>query len=171
VLHVLVSPFVVPLTATLFQETKAGLAVGKLRTHGSKNIADLAKELVKKWKGEVDRAKAAAGSGVKDSNGSTRAPPLSFRMGCLLTPCLVQLQGVHRASSTQSPGPISPSTSTSVRTAKSDGVPTNVLGDHVRDKCMEMLYDALAFDSGARKSRSNAAGYLWMLTLYQPMTN
>lgn len=72
----------------------------------------------------------------------------------------MQMQGVHRASSTQSPVPASPLTSTSVRTAKSDGVPTNVLGDQVRDKCMQMLYDALAFDSGARKSLINVGHYL-----------
>ena len=57
-------------------------------------------------------------------------------------------------ASVQSPGPASPSTSI-VRTAKTDGVPTNVLGDQVRDKCMQMLYDALAYDSGARKSYIN----------------
>jgi len=40
------------------QESKAGLAVGKLRHHESKAVADVAKDLVKKWKAEVDAAKA-----------------------------------------------------------------------------------------------------------------
>lgn len=64
----------------------------------------------------------------------------------------MQLQAVGRAStaSQQSPGPASPSTPV-VRTAKTDGVPLNMLGNAVRDKCMQMLYDALAFDSGARE--------------------
>ena len=38
------------------------------------------------------------------------------------------------------------------RTAKSDGVSTSVTGDKTRDKCIEMLYDALALESGFRMS-------------------
>ena len=38
------------------------------------------------------------------------------------------------------------------RTAKSDGVKTNITGDKTRDKCIEIIYDALASDSGARAS-------------------
>ena len=44
------------------QESKAGLAVGKLRSHESKEVADLAKEIVKKWKTEVEREKQSSGS-------------------------------------------------------------------------------------------------------------
>ena len=36
------------------------------------------------------------------------------------------------------------------RTAKNDGVSTSVTGDKTRDKCIEMLYDALALESGFR---------------------
>ncbi|KAF8590395.1 transcription elongation factor [Ramaria rubella] len=119
-------------TESLLRETKAGLAVGKLRTHASKEVADLAKELVKKWKSEVDKAKAgaAAPAGTKPTG-------------------TVQVQGLRRASVVSQQSPASPSTPSAVRTAKSDGVATNVIGDTVRDKCMQMLYDALAFDSGA----------------------
>jgi transcription elongation factor S-II len=38
------------------------LAVGKLRSHSSKSIADLAKEIVKKWKGAVEKAKLSNGN-------------------------------------------------------------------------------------------------------------
>lgn len=38
------------------------------------------------------------------------------------------------------------------RTAKSDGIQTEFTGDKTRDKCMELIYDALASDSGARGS-------------------
>lgn len=44
---------------TAVQESKIGLAIGKLRNHAAKEVSELAKELVKKWKTEVDRAKAA----------------------------------------------------------------------------------------------------------------
>jgi transcription elongation factor S-II len=41
------------------------------------------------------------------------------------------------------------------RTAKSDGVSTSITGDKTRDKCIEMLYDALALESGFRMSFSS----------------
>jgi transcription elongation factor S-II len=47
------------------QETKAGLAVGKLRSHASKEVADLAKEIVKKWKSAVEKEKLANGAAPK----------------------------------------------------------------------------------------------------------
>ena len=53
------------------KESKVGLAVGKLRANPSKEVSDLAKELVKKWKNEVDRAKAASGGGGGTGKAST----------------------------------------------------------------------------------------------------
>ena len=38
-----------------------------------------------------------------------------------------------------------------LRSAKSDGVKIDYSGDKTRDKCAELIYDALVFDSGARK--------------------
>jgi len=35
-----------------------------LRTHEAKEVSDLAKELVKKWKNEVERAKGGSKSGA-----------------------------------------------------------------------------------------------------------
>jgi len=45
------------------------------------------------------------------------------------------------------PSPATPKVET--RTAKGDGVNTNWTGDKTRDRCVELLYDALALDSGA----------------------
>jgi transcription elongation factor S-II len=39
------------------------------------------------------------------------------------------------------------------RTAKGDGVNIHLTGDKTRDRCIEIVYDALASDSGARESR------------------
>lgn len=67
------------------QESKAGLAVGKLRSHASKDVSDLAKEIVKKWKHEVEKEKQAKGNGdaKSSSNGKpTRTcPPLIAMLG------------------------------------------------------------------------------------------
>ncbi|KAG6809440.1 hypothetical protein H0H92_000250 [Tricholoma furcatifolium] len=125
VLNKLKSEFAV--TEAILRESKAGLAVGKLRQHASKDVADLAKEIVKKWKTQVEKAKSG--------NGTKAQPP----------------NGKDRKSSVASPAgtPMSPLPSASaIRTAKSDGV-KGTTGDSTRDKCTELVYDGLAMDSGA----------------------
>jgi len=52
------------------------------------------------------------------------------------------------------PGSTAGASNSGARTAKSDGVSTSITGDKTRDKCIEMLYDALALESGFRKSAS-----------------
>ena len=46
-----------------------------------------------------------------------------------------------------------------VRSAKTDGVQTDITGDKTRDKCVELIYDALASDSGARESHVSILRY------------
>ena len=46
------------------------------------------------------------------------------------------------------------------RTAKSDGVSTSITGDKTRDKCIEMLYDAFALESGFRMSSLSSLPFL-----------
>ncbi|KAG6331369.1 hypothetical protein ID866_7720, partial [Astraeus odoratus] len=120
----------------VLRESKAGLAVGKLRTHDAKEVSDLAKEIVKKWKTEVERAKGGAGSKTP-SNGK----PLATR----------------KPSSVPTPvtGVAAPAANgkSEVRSAKNDGVKISVTGDATRDKCIELIYDGLACDSGARLNR------------------
>jgi len=64
------------------QESKAGLAVGKLRQNASKDVADAAKELVKLWKGEVEKAKLAGGTNGK--SGASQPTYLKFITRCVL---------------------------------------------------------------------------------------
>ncbi|TFK51336.1 transcription elongation factor [Heliocybe sulcata] len=103
------------ITESLLRESKAGLAVGKLRTHASKNVSDVAKDLVKKWKQEVENEKQAKGG--KGRKGSI--------------------------------APGTPQSPLAERSAKADNISTEVTGDKTRDKCIELMYDALALDSGA----------------------
>ncbi|KAH6902568.1 transcription factor S-II, central domain-containing protein [Coprinopsis sp. MPI-PUGE-AT-0042] len=123
ILNILKNDFVV--TEQILRESKAGLAVGKLRTNESVTVANLAKEVVRKWKGEVDKQKASHGSPAPSAKGK------------------------HQATSKSSVGAVAtPSTPTAVRTAKSDGIKGDT-GDSTRNKCMELIYDALASDSSA----------------------
>ncbi|KAG6887614.1 hypothetical protein C0992_011544, partial [Termitomyces sp. T32_za158] len=111
-------------TEAILRESKAGLAVGKLRQHASKDVADLAKEVVKKWKIQVEKAKLANG---------TRTPSINDRKNSV-------------ASSAGTP--MSPVGSSASRTSRTDGVKGGT-GDATRDKCIELVYDGLAMDSGA----------------------
>jgi len=111
----------------ILRESKAGLAVGKLRSHGSKEVADSAKDLVKKWKHEVERAKAGQAATAKPA----KKPSASSTPGTRVTPTLSN--GVKPE----------------IRSVKTDGVKYDSTGDKTRDKCMELIYDGLAFDSGA----------------------
>ncbi|KAH7915766.1 transcription factor S-II, central domain-containing protein [Hygrophoropsis aurantiaca] len=116
----------------ILRESKAGLAVGKLRSHEAKEVSELAKEIVKKWKNEVERAKGGA-TAKTPGNGKP----------------------VVRKASTSVP-PSNPATPTptmngkaDVRTAKADGAKPGATGDTTRDRCAELIYDALACDSTA----------------------
>lgn len=53
--------------------------MGKLRSHSSKEVADLAKEVVKKWKNDVEREKQQqVGAGGKNPPPAmTKAPRMS----------------------------------------------------------------------------------------------
>lgn len=114
----------------ILRESKAGLAVGKLRTNDAKEVSDLAKEIVKKWKNEVERAKGGSGSKTTANAKSTAA---------------------SRKPPTQASGSVTPASNgkSEVRTAKSDGVKISVAGDTTRDRCIELIYDGLACDSAA----------------------
>ncbi|KAJ3486092.1 hypothetical protein NLI96_g4494 [Meripilus lineatus] len=153
------------ITEAVLRESKAGLAVGKLRTHSAKSVSDLAKEIVKKWKNEVEKEKQhAKGPGGPAAAPASKPPgkPVHVLVSCdLLILLLLRRQSsVPRRTSTLNAGSASPSTPTTpsmsasssksdLRTSRSDGIKINVTGDNTRDKCIELLYDALAFDSGA----------------------
>lgn len=56
------------------QESKAGLAVGKLRSHATKEVSELAKDVVRQWKTEVDKEKKKAGTAKASAQSSTPKP-------------------------------------------------------------------------------------------------
>jgi len=109
---------------SILRETKAGLAVGKLRSHESKDVADLAKDLVKKWKGDVEKAKLSQPGKIKTTEKAK----------------------VAAAYETFTASPTTPTGTKANRTAKSDGVKIS-MGDTTRNKCAELIYDSLAAES------------------------
>lgn len=125
------------------------MAVGKLRQHASKEVADLAKEIVKKWKNAVEKAKLGNGGSAKGIQNGKGAYLAALFLGVRLRYFPDRKGSVASNSGT----PITPtgaSAKLTTRSSKTDGVKGGI-GDATRDKCCELIYDALASDSGARK--------------------
>jgi hypothetical protein len=130
-----------------FQESKIGLAVGKLRAHKTKSISDLSKEIVKQWKAAVEKAKAPH-TGI--------FPLFMFARLLILQNALIASKKPPIATAT------APAAQKSdARTAKADGAKGGT-GDITRDKCVELIYDGLAFDATARMSFCSSSCRDWL---------
>lgn len=119
-------------TEDLLRSSKIGVVVGNLRKSKDTKVASLASQLVNKWKADVKRTSTKNGtSASKLVNGDAR-------------------------SVTGSPAPkkeaIAPvpkkySVAPEKRNAKEDGVSTAVTGNAIRDGCLQLIYNGLAFMS------------------------
>ena len=119
--------------------------MGKLRAHDAKEVSDLATEIVKKWKNDVDKAKSAK----TPSNGKPPGASL-FLSSC--RPCLTSVLVRKQSTSLTPAATPAPNGKVQVRNSKADGVTISATGDNTRDRCAELIYDGLAYDSGARES-------------------
>lgn len=117
-------------TEKLLRETKVGMSVNKLRVHTDKAVADLAKEIVAKWKQDVHQ-KAKPSSHKARSTGSPMTPPKPS------------------GKKPESKSKVDPSK----RNKKADGVDFHVTGEQTRDNCVGILYDGLCIDSDAAPER------------------
>jgi len=133
------------ITEGILRESKAGLAVGKLRNHVNKEVSDLAKEIVKKWKTAVEKEKMNQGSSKQSIGSGSTTPKISTTAA--RKPSIVS-NGPDSPSTPMTPTMSSSSSKSDIRNAKTDLVKMNA-GDTTRDKCAELIYDALASDSAA----------------------
>ncbi|GAA5991381.1 hypothetical protein JCM10908_003285 [Rhodotorula pacifica] len=165
-------------TDELLRETKIGVTVNKLRNNDAKEVADLAKELVRKWKADVGQSGSKKTSTAAASSTATSSAPSPAAAVATTpkspTPKATSDSGVSSkptapsSSSTTAPTPASTAVSSNgapsgplrrqssggpPRTHKADGIDfakgEGATGDKTRDKCCELIYDALAQDSGA----------------------
>ncbi|WVR08899.1 transcription elongation factor S-II [Kwoniella sp. DSM 27419] len=170
----------------LLRTSKAGVAIGKLRTSPTAGISSLAKEIVKSWRDVIEENKKkrkrdgddvkkedASAKKVKAEGSSAAASPGAASTPSASTPATTTARAETKpsaveednaAASGSSPRAVSPrqplstidSSRTTMRTAKSDGVAATMRADAedgvdpVRDKCVVMIYDALAGDSTAQ---------------------
>lgn len=68
--------------------------MGKLRANASKEVADLAKEVVKKWKTEVEKAKGGAKGAAGKAPCAYSFPPHHFR-SLMRLPIMVSAQAIY----------------------------------------------------------------------------
>ncbi|BGP52742.1 hypothetical protein JCM8202_004375 [Rhodotorula sphaerocarpa] len=157
-------------TDELLRETKIGVTVNKLRNNDSKEVADLAKELVRKWKSDVgqggSKKTAAANASTATSSAPSPAsaatpksptPKAELAAPASIAPTSASAPANGSSASPASSAPAAPlrrqSSGGPARTHKDDGVDfarsEGATGDKTRDKCCELIYDALAQDSGA----------------------
>lgn len=112
-------------TDAILKETKIGLAVGKLRKHENRAVAEISSEIVRRWKQEIDAAKSRSG-----------APKSPIK--------------IEKSSKSTTEGPsMSATQSASPRTAESDGAKTALYEDPVRNNCVKLIYNGLAIDAAA----------------------
>jgi len=116
----------------LLRDTKVGMAVNKLRMNPDPAVSDLAKDIVGKWKQDVQKVKSLG----QDKARSTVSPVASQ------TPITPPKPSGKKLPPKAKVDP-------SKRDKKTDGVNYSVTGDKTRDNCVGILYDGLCLDSDA----------------------
>ncbi|KAK0367205.1 transcription elongation factor TFIIS [Friedmanniomyces endolithicus] len=131
-------------TEDLLRQSKIGIAVNKLRQSKDAKVAQVASQLINKWKVDVK----GSGKGGKAAAGSSPAP------------------GAQKAGTNGTSSPAGSKTDGSVkkepipaqrkstvapdkRTITTDEVDTKVTGDQSRDSCIGLMYNGLAYLSSA----------------------
>ncbi|RGB26385.1 transcription factor S-II, central domain-containing protein [Rhizophagus diaphanus] len=158
-------------TKELLKKTDIGVFIGKQRSHSNADIARLAKDIVKKWKTAVQQSdpsksiyspKTNSDTVKVDDGGFVKPQPIDRSsiknkrensQGEISTPSPSSVKLENSFSENSSPSPSTPKTendrvinNTGDRSFKKDNVGYST-GDSTRDKCIELLYDSLAFDS------------------------
>lgn len=130
-------------TEDLLRQSKIGVAVTKLRQNKDPKVSEAATRLVSRWKQEVNsqnKKKRAAGE-------SSPAPAANKALNGAAA-------SSARNSATSSPAPKEAekedkksTVDPEKRNTKTDGVNNQVTGDAVRDGCLKLMYDGIAFMS------------------------
>jgi len=154
-----------------------GLFVNKMKTHSDSQVSKLAKDIVRAWKAQVAKEAGATGGVVNSSsssNGSIKHEGSKSESGTLnssidtdsksstarrptvdtrLSSTSSKDQYSSREGSSTASSPRTPTDVPKDRTVRSDGMRIKTTGNDVRDRCIEMLYQALGTNSNAESDR------------------
>ena len=134
----------------LLRQTRIGVAVAKLKQHSDSEIARQAASLVSSWRAVIKSKEKKGGqaNGVGTPSRSS-TPNIS-------TPKAAGARSPLPPQSKIDPNSLAPPKKNKVppekRDAASDEVNVNKAGDKVRDGCLKLMYNGLAFMSEDRKS-------------------
>ncbi|CAI2181744.1 19974_t:CDS:2 [Funneliformis geosporum] len=142
-------------TKELLKNTGIGVFIGKQRSHHNADVAKLAKDIVKKWKTVLN------GGFVKPNpvnkivpNPKNVAKQRDNSREEINSPSSLKTENSQNTqSNSSSPSPNNVKTNNGKpyagdRTFRKDNMKGHT-GYDIRDKCIELLYDSLAFDSSA----------------------
>ncbi|KAJ3181075.1 RNA polymerase II elongation factor [Gaertneriomyces sp. JEL0708] len=132
-------------TADLLKKTKLGITVNAIRKSATTTDEqkEMAKALVAKWKTDV----ATASNGKESTRSDSLVPPTKAEKMTIDTSASRPTPPIRRSSEASTPG------TGKDRSIEGDGLKVPASGDSVRDRCVGLLYSALAWDSdidGAR---------------------
>ena len=136
-----------PMSEDLLRQSKIGVAVNKLRQNKDPKVASSAGILINKWKQDVAAAKKAAGKTGSPAPGAAAARAVNgATSGARSSPApgAGKMDGVKaEPSAAKRKSKVAPEK----RTSKLDEVDPKVTGHAVRDGCVELIYNGLAFMS------------------------
>lgn len=119
-------------TEDVIRQSKIGVAVGKMRSHSDKKVADQAKSLVKDWKAIVDKQRAQSSANSSKAPSSTASP----------APTTSKADGTINGNGTASASPAS-TPSAAAKSTSSTKIDFEILNDKVRNACLKLLYQSL----------------------------
>jgi transcription elongation factor S-II len=126
----------------LLRDTKIGVVVNRLKMHKDPAVAKLAHEMVTRWKHEMQKQKqqsSGASTPKPGANGTASSPPTgtSASPAPAVKPEKKKFDG-------------DPATRSAVKDKVADSI--KCTGDAVRDSCLTLVYNGLAFMSEERAS-------------------
>ncbi|CAG8443168.1 8675_t:CDS:10 [Ambispora leptoticha] len=149
-------------TKDLLKKTEIGVCVNKQKTHTNPNIANLAKDIVKKWRTDVqndEKVKKNKTHEVRQANGAPANAKQSVTNNKQTSNGYSKPVQSHKVQRSNSQSSTAPTPATSLpntpysdggggeRNFNSDGVKIDSSIDKKRSKMIEILYNALVFDS------------------------
>ncbi|KEZ41502.1 Uncharacterized protein SAPIO_CDS7659 [Scedosporium apiospermum] len=126
-------------TEEMLRATRAGVLVGKLRSHQNKEIAAAAAQLVSKWRKLVEQEKLAKAKHAKLGSPASRASP---------APSAATTSAAATAAAASSGGaPKKYQGDPEKRRAETDKVDTKRTKSDIRNNCIKLMYNGLAYRS------------------------
>ncbi len=131
-------------TEDLLRQSKIGIAVNKLRQSKDAKVAQIASQLINKWKVDVK----GSGKGGKAAAGSSPAPGAQ-KAGTNGTSSPAGSKADGSVKKEPIPAQRKSTVAPDKRTITTDEVDTKVTGDQSRDSCIGLMYNGLAYLSSA----------------------